>query len=845
MATAVGTLSTTDPDVGNTFTYSLVSGTGSADNASFSISGSTLQTAAIFNYEARNSYSIRIRSTDQGGLWFEKVFTITITNVNETPTDIALSSSSIAENQPSGTAVGMLSTTDPDAGNTFTYTLVSGTGSTDNASFTLSGGTLQTAAIFNYEAKSSYSIRIRSTDQGGLLFEKAFTISVTNVNEAPTDIALSASSITENLASGTTVGTLSTTDPDAGNTFNYSLVSGTGSTDNSSFTILNGTLQTAAIFNYEAKNSYSIRIRSTDQGGLYTEKAFTISVTNVNEAPTDTTLSPSSVPENQPMGTTVGTFSTVDPDVGDTFTYVLVNGTGGDDNASFTISGNTLQTAAVFNYAAKSSYSIRVRTTDAGGLYFGKIFTITVTPVVINNTPTDIALSNSSIAENQPLGTAVGTFSSTDPDAGDTFTYSLVSGTGSTDNSLFTLSGSTLQSAAIFNYEARNSYSIRLRTTDQGGLYTEKVFTISVTNINETPTDLALSNSSIAENQPVGTAVGTLSSTDPDAGNTFTYSLVSGTGSTDNASFTISGDQLLTAASFNFEAKSSYSIRLRTTDQGGLYTEKSFTIIVTDVDEIAPTVTAIYVRGSSWASGYLSFLAANMSGSSSTYGFAIPVGSGAAQLQTLPWRNLNQISLAFSEDVSVSQAQFAIVGSVGSYSVSGFSYSSADHVATWSLSAAMGPDKLYVALPGSGSAPVTDLAGNVLDGEWTNPSSYTDAGTTSSLPSGNGSAGGDFAFRFDVLPGDSTGGSLGKVNVADVAQSKSRSTLPVSSSSYRSDFDGNNLINVADVAYVKSKSSIYSLPVDPPVLPVFGATFSQVSVLLSPGGSLPTDHWMY
>ena len=46
----------------------------------------------------------------------------------------------IAENQPIGTAVGTFSTTDPDAANTFTYTLVSGTGSTDNASFAIVGG---------------------------------------------------------------------------------------------------------------------------------------------------------------------------------------------------------------------------------------------------------------------------------------------------------------------------------------------------------------------------------------------------------------------------------------------------------------------------------------------------------------------------------------------------------------------------------------------------------------------------------------------------------------------------------------------------------------------------------
>jgi len=101
------------------------------------------------------------------------------------PTDILISSTSVAENQPSGTAVGTLSTTDPDTGNTFTYTLVSGTGDTDNASFTISGITLQTAAAFNYETKSSYSVRIRTTDQVGLWYEKPFTISVLDQQEQP------------------------------------------------------------------------------------------------------------------------------------------------------------------------------------------------------------------------------------------------------------------------------------------------------------------------------------------------------------------------------------------------------------------------------------------------------------------------------------------------------------------------------------------------------------------------------------------------------------------------------------------------------------------------------------
>jgi hypothetical protein len=131
----------------------------------------------------KSSYAVRVRSADQGGLSTEKAFTVTVTNLNETPADITLSSATVAENSAVGTAVGNFTTTDLDAGNTFTYTLVSGEGSADNASFTIDGGTLKTAASLNFEMKSSYAVRVRSADQGGLSTEKAFTVTVTNVNE--------------------------------------------------------------------------------------------------------------------------------------------------------------------------------------------------------------------------------------------------------------------------------------------------------------------------------------------------------------------------------------------------------------------------------------------------------------------------------------------------------------------------------------------------------------------------------------------------------------------------------------------------------------------------------------
>jgi hypothetical protein len=199
--------------------------------------------------------------------------------------------------------------------------------------------------------------------------------------------------------------------------------------------------------------------------------------------PTDITLAPASVNEGLPVGTVVGTFTTTDATVGDTFTYTLITGTGDTDNAVFSISGDQLLTAAVFDFETKSSYSIRVQTTDQNGSFFEKAIVITVNDVA--GDPADIALSTATVAENAPLSTEVGVFSTTNTDLTDVHTYTLVVGDGDDDNASFTISGDKLVTAALFDFETKNSYTIRVRSTDDDGFWFEKVFVITVTDVVE------------------------------------------------------------------------------------------------------------------------------------------------------------------------------------------------------------------------------------------------------------------------------------------------------------------------------------------------------------------------
>ncbi|MCE5258475.1 MAG: choice-of-anchor D domain-containing protein [Chloroflexi bacterium] len=189
--TEVGNLSSVDPNVGDTHTYALVDEADYPDNTAFAVDGSALETANVLDHESQDSYVIKIRSTDSGGLQVAQVFTITVLDRNEAPTAINLSSSIVAENQMDGTPVGTFSAVDADEGDTHSYALVEDWIYPGNVAFVIDGAVLKTAQMFNYETQNNYIVKVRSTDSGGLQFTQEFSVMVQDVNDAP--VALSQS----------------------------------------------------------------------------------------------------------------------------------------------------------------------------------------------------------------------------------------------------------------------------------------------------------------------------------------------------------------------------------------------------------------------------------------------------------------------------------------------------------------------------------------------------------------------------------------------------------------------------------------------------------------------------
>ena len=230
---------------------------------------------------------------------------------------------------------------------------------------------------------------------------------------------------------------------------------------------------------------------------------------------------------------------------------------------------------------------------DGHGSTATKVVTITITgtndPI---STPIDVDAAVNSVTENAAIGTLVGvTAHSTDADATDTITYSLVDNA----NGAFQINAGTgvvtVLDGSQIDRESDASLDITVRASSSDGSHADQAFTIAVNDVDEfdasTPTDNGGATNAVNENAAAGTLVGvTAHSTDADAtNNTITYSLV------DNASgaFQINASTgvvtVLDGSQINRESAASLDITVRASSSDGSHADQAFTIAVNDVDE--------------------------------------------------------------------------------------------------------------------------------------------------------------------------------------------------------------------------------------------------------------------
>ncbi|MFN7929970.1 MAG: Calx-beta domain-containing protein [Blastocatellia bacterium] len=187
----------------------------------------------------------------------------------------------IAENQPVNTTVGTLLASDPDANETHTFELVDSVNYPDNNSFTITGNTVKSNAVFNYEAKNSYSIRVKVTDSGGLMYETTLTVSITNVNEQPTVAnTIANQTATAALPFNFTFAANTFADVDVPTNFTYTATKSNGSALPAWLTFTPGTRTFSGTPAVGDAGTFTVKVTATDDGAptMFTSTTFDITV---------------------------------------------------------------------------------------------------------------------------------------------------------------------------------------------------------------------------------------------------------------------------------------------------------------------------------------------------------------------------------------------------------------------------------------------------------------------------------------------------------------------------------------------------------------------------------------
>ena len=268
----------------------------------------------------------------------------------------------------------------------------------------------------------------------------------------------------------------------------------------------------------DTNNDYDVTVQAYD-GTVTVDHPVTVTVTNVNEAPSFPTAADSrNVDEDtateQPIGAPV---VATDVDAGDSWTYSL-------DATSLTVFGidtstGQLKTKAALDHEDEDAYEVTVTALDRGGLT--ESITVTISVGDVNEAPKFPAgTATRAVAENtatdQDFGDPV---EATDQDDGDSVTYSM-EGTDAASFGIGSGSGQ-LKTVAALNRKDKDSYSVTVVATDTASAADRIDVTITVTDVNEAPAFPASETGtrSIPENTAAGQNIGAaVAAEDPDDG---------------------------------------------------------------------------------------------------------------------------------------------------------------------------------------------------------------------------------------------------------------------------------------------------------------------------------------
>jgi hypothetical protein len=435
-----------------------------------------------------------------------------------------------------------IATTDPQAGNRLiSATVLPSWLQLVNVNQTSGTPRLQGTPTQAQVGAHSVSLLVRNTVTNATATQ-AFTVTVANVNDAPTFTSTPITTATQGSAYAYNV---TTADPDPGATRTVSAAGAlpswltlTGINPTAGTATLSGTPGAANV------GTHAITLRVTDNAGAFATQAFTITVIAANAPPTFTSTPVTAATQGTAYAYNI---TTADPNPGNTrtlssqgalpswLTLTGINPTAG----TATLSG----TPGVANIG---SHSVTLRVTDNAGAFATQAFTITVaaanSPPTFTSTPVTTATQGVAYAYN---------ITTTDPNPGNTRTVSaqgalpswLALGSVNPTAGTATLTGTPGATHV-------GTHAVTLRVTDNAGAFASQSFSITVANVPDAPVITGQSPNPLTtpEDTPITILLGHLLVTDPDVPpypTGFTLTVLPG------ANYSVAGATVTPAADFS------------------------------------------------------------------------------------------------------------------------------------------------------------------------------------------------------------------------------------------------------------------------------------------------------
>ncbi|MDL2403811.1 VCBS domain-containing protein [Rhizobium mayense] len=681
MLTASGQLSSTDADIGDAATWSIV-GNGDGSYGTLTLGEDGQWSYALDNDAAQGLKAgetaqeiFTVKVIDASGASDTQTVTVTVSGANDVPVISGTETGSVEEDGTL-TASGTLASTDADIGDTASWSIV---GSSEGQYGSLVLGddgawtyTLDNAATQELKAGDTAQeiFTIQVTDSAGASMTQTVIVTVSGTNDTPVISGAETGSVQEDTALAAS-GTLTSADADIGDTASWSVV---GSSNGSHGSL---TLDGDGSWSYALDNDAAQGLRAgetaqdiftvevTDASGAFDTQIVTVTITGTNDAPVISGTETGSVQEDGTLSAS-GALTVTDPDIGDTAAWSIVGaGDGhygslilGEDGAwTYTLDNDTAQGLKA-GETAQEIFTVKV--TDAEGASDTQTITVTVTGT--NDAPVISGTETGAVQEDETL-TAAGRLTALDPDVGDSASWSVVGdATGSYGALALNADGSwsyVLNNDAAQGLKAGETAqeTFTVRATDTDGASTDQTITITVSGTNDLPVISGAGMGAVQEDVTLATS-GTLTSTDADIGDTATWTVV-GSGDGHYGGLSLGDDGSWTYTLNNDAAQGLRAgdtaqeiFTVKVTDASGASDIQTVTVIITGTND-APVISgtetgAVQEDGTLNVSGALTSTDADIG---DTAGWSV-VGDGDGHYGNLILGDDGQWSYALDNDAA-------------------------------------------------------------------------------------------------------------------------------------------------------------------------------------------------